>query len=193
MLSMLQIPIQRVVSSYNHQKRMFLLSAYPISLISTALNFGSKLKDRVRYVPVHDVSQELGEKMCRALAALHALTGCDSTSALAGIGKKKGWQVLLRHEQHQDSLGLQGSEQNLNDGVATQCEAFICDLYPSSRMKPCTVDELRYFLFCQNRKQKNELLPPTSDSLLQHLKRVNYQTFVWRKADCNPASPAAQQ
>ena len=119
---------------------------------------------------------------CRALPALHAITGCDSTSALAGIGKKKGWQMLLRHEQHQDSLGLPGSERNLSDGIATQCEAFICDLYQSSRIKTRTVDELRHFLFCQNRKQKKELLPPTSDSLLQHLKRVNYQTFVWRKA-----------
>ncbi|XP_044163949.1 uncharacterized protein LOC122948313 [Acropora millepora] len=126
--------------------------------------------------------QELGGKMCRALPALHAITGCDSTSALAGIGKKKGWQVLLRNEQHQDSLGLLGSQRNLSDDIATQCEAFICDLYPRSRMNLRTVDELRYFLFCQNRKQKNELLPPTSDSLLQHLKRVNYQTFVWRKA-----------
>ena len=148
----------------------------------TEIWFKTGVKDRVRYFPVHDVSQELGKKMCRALPALHAITGCDSTSALAGIGKKKGWQVLLRHEQHQDSLGLLGSERNLSDGVATQCEAFICDLYPSSRMKPRTVDELRYFLFCQNRTQKNELLPPTSDGLLQHLKRVNYQTFVWRKA-----------
>ena len=140
------------------------------------------MKDRLRYVPVPDVSHELGEKLCRALPALHAITGCDSTSALAGIGKKKGWQVLLRNEQHQDSLSLLGSQRNLSDGTTAQCEAFICDLYPRSRMKPRTVDELRYFLFCQNRKQKNELLPPTSDSLLQHLKRVNYQTLVWRKA-----------
>ena len=143
--------------------------------------FKTGAKDCLRYVPVHDVMQELGGKMCRALPALHAITGCGSTSALAGIGKK-GWQVLLRNEQHQDNLGFLGSQQNLSDDIATQCEAFICDLYPRSRMDLRTVDELRYFLFCQNRKQKNELLPPTSDSLLQHLKRVNYQTFVWRKA-----------
>ena len=49
-------------------------------------------------------------------------------SALAGISKKKGCQVLLPNEQHQDSPGLLG-------------EAFICNLYPSSRMKPHTVQE----------------------------------------------------
>jgi len=35
---------------------------------------------------------------------------------------------LLRNEQHQDSLGLLGSQRNLRDGIATQCEALICDL-----------------------------------------------------------------
>ena len=52
--------------------------------------FKTGVKDCLCYVPVHDVSQELGEKMCRALPPLHAITGCDSTSALAGVGKKKG-------------------------------------------------------------------------------------------------------
>ena len=143
--------------------------------------FKTGVKDRIRYVPVHAVSQELGEKMCHALPAFHAITGCDSTSALAGIGKKKGWQVLLRSEQHQDNQGLLGAHQNLSNNIAAKCEAFICDLYTSFRMTPRTADELRYLLFCQ-KKQKNELLPPSSDSLLQHLKRVNYQTFVWRQA-----------
>ena len=82
---------------------------------------------------------------------------------------------------HQDSLGLLGSQPNLSDDIASKCEAFSCDLYPSSRMTAHTVDELRYLLFCQ-KKQKNELLPPTSDSLRQHMKRVNYQMFVWKRA-----------
>ena len=143
--------------------------------------FKTGVKDRLRYVPVHAVSHELGEKMCCALLAFHAITACDSTSALAGIGKKKGWQLLSRSEQHQDSLYLLGAQPSLSDDIADKCEAFICDLYPSSRKMPRTADELRYVLFCQ-KKQKNELLPPTSDSLLQHLKRANYQAFVWRKA-----------
>ena len=119
--------------------------------------------------------------MCLALLGFHAITGCDSTSALCGIGKKKGWKVLLQSEKHQDSLGLLGSQANLDSNIVPQLEDFICDLYPKTKKVPRTSDELRYFLFCQ-KNQKNELLPPTSDSLLQHLKRVNYQTFVWKQA-----------
>ena len=76
--------------------------------------------------------------MCRALPAFHAITGCDSTSSLAGIGKKKGWQGLLQSEQHQDSLDLLGAQRKLSESVAAKYEAFICDLYPSTRSKPRT-------------------------------------------------------
>ena len=35
---------------------------------------------------------------------------------------------------------------------------------------------------CQQRKGKNEALPPTSNSLRRHMKRANYQTFIWRSS-----------
>ncbi|KAK3737647.1 hypothetical protein QZH41_007520 [Actinostola sp. cb2023] len=46
------------------------------------------VKDRLRFIPVHDVSRALGPGKCEALLALHALTGCDSNSSLAGIVKE---------------------------------------------------------------------------------------------------------
>ena len=39
----------------------------------------------------------------------------------------------------------------------------------------------RYVMFCQ-KKQRSEVLPPTSDALTQHIKRANYQAYVWRNA-----------
>ncbi|CAH3152780.1 unnamed protein product, partial [Porites evermanni] len=44
-----------------------------------------------------------------------------------------------------------------------------------------TADELRYIIFCQ-KKPNSEALPPTSDSLRQHINRANYQTHIWRKS-----------
>eukprot|EP00794_Sanderia_malayensis_P004274 gene4274-4842_t len=74
----------------------------------------------------------------KAALAFHSITGCDSTSALAGIGKKKGWQLLSKSEHHQESLSLLGSQPNLSDEVAAKCEDFICDLYPAHRKMPHT-------------------------------------------------------
>ena len=58
-------------------------------------------------------------------------------------------------------------------------EIAVCDPYPSSKRTSNTGDELRYVMLCQ-KKQKNEMLPPTSNSLRQHLKQANYQTHTWR-------------
>ena len=58
--------------------------------------------------------------------------------------------------------------------------AFICDLYLSYKKSPKTADELRYIIFCQ-KKPNSEALPPTSDSLRQHINRANYQMLIWRK------------
>lgn len=38
----------------------------------------------------------------------------------------------------------------------------------------------RYWVFCQ-KKQRNEGLPPTSNSIQHHIERANYQTMVWKK------------
>ena len=62
-----------------------------------------------------------------------------------------------------------------------KCEQFLCSLYTQSLKAGTTCDSVRYWLFCQ-RKQRNEGLCPTSDSLSQHIKRANFQTMVWRRA-----------
>lgn len=150
------------------------------SLDCSELWFRTGTKDRHRWIPVHDIAHVLGEKVCSSLPGFHAITGCDSTSSLAGIGKKKAWDSFCGNNGHQDSLSLLGEEQELNAITAGKCEAYVCSLYTASK-KTSTADELRYLMFC-HKKQKNEMLPPTSDCLLQHLKRSNYQVFVWRHA-----------
>ena len=45
-------------------------------------------------------------KMRNCFLGFHAITGCDSTSSLAGIGKKKARDGFYRSIHHQDSLSL---------------------------------------------------------------------------------------
>jgi len=60
---------------------------------------------------------------------------------------------------------------------------FICSLYTSDKKAGTTADHVRYWMFCQ-KYQKNESLPPTSDSLSQHINGANYQAYVWKKSLC---------
>ena len=65
---------------------------------------------------------------------ISALTGCDSTSSLAGIGKKTDWVVLKRSAAHQNALRLVGQREQLNERTAAKVEAYVCDLYPTSKI-----------------------------------------------------------
>eukprot|EP00058_Branchiostoma_floridae_P009808 XP_002595296.1 hypothetical protein BRAFLDRAFT_128105 [Branchiostoma floridae] len=132
--------------------------------------FRTGVKDKARYIPVHSLSQSLGPQLCQALPAFHAITGCDSTGSFHGIGKKKALSVLRQNPEHQSNLAVFGQEPKLGEECFRSSENFVCDLYESGKA-PCTTDELRYFIFCQ-KKQRNEALPPTSNSLRHHLQRL---------------------
>ena len=64
--------------------------------------FKTGVRDHLHYVPVHRLSHKLGQKVCRCPSAFQALTGCDTTSTLAGVSKKKVWKRLSHNEVHQD-------------------------------------------------------------------------------------------
>ena len=49
----------------------------------------TKTSDQRRFIPIHSISKSLGPLFCLILPAIHALSGCDSTSALFGIGNKR--------------------------------------------------------------------------------------------------------
>ena len=53
------------------------------------------------------IGQSLGEDVCKALPALTALTGCDSTRAFVGKGKRQAFhygRVRPRHMRCHDDV-----------------------------------------------------------------------------------------
>ena len=62
------------------------------------------VKDRLRFIPVHRLHSSLGQPLCKALRAFRALSGCDSTSALQGIGKTTALKILLKDNHFQQQL-----------------------------------------------------------------------------------------
>ena len=143
--------------------------------------FRTEVKDKPRYVAIHSISEQLGEDVCSSLPGFHAVTGCDSTSSFAGIGKKKAFKIFLGNTTYQEALGKLGEPTEIPIDILTTCEQFVCNLYTSAKKAGCKVNDVRYWLFCQKQK-RNEGLSPTADSLHQHLKRANFQAFVWKKS-----------
>ena len=66
----------------------------------TALYFRSdKVKSYVYDIKV--LKQVLGEAVCNELLFLHAFTGCDLVSRVFGIGKKSGFQRIIKREKNE--------------------------------------------------------------------------------------------
>ena len=61
---------------------------------------GKSYKD----IPIHVVSNELGDKKCSALPFFHAFSGCDVTSSMIGIGKKTAWKAWTSFEEVTETM-----------------------------------------------------------------------------------------
>ena len=110
------------------------------------VSFRTGVKDKQRFVPVHAIQHSQGQLLCKCLPSYHALTGCDSTSTLSGIGKKKAWKVLIKKNQIQGDLSRLGESSSLQDPVKEITESFICSTYASGKSF-VNADEVRHFPF----------------------------------------------
>ena len=94
--------------------------------------------------------------------------------------KKSTFDMLCSSITHQCSLSQLGTRVKMVNTTKIGCEKFICCLYTKDT-KLSLIDEARYRIFCQ-KGQKNEILPPTSDSLALDMQCANYQAYLWRRA-----------
>jgi len=141
---------------------------------------------RERYIPIHELVLHLDLKVCLLLPAFHSITGCNlvSSFSLGKLGKKQhslSFETKLKElmEDFGDNpcLSLEG------DSVVA-CIRFVCSLYDRSLNDIMDINEVRYRLFTQ-KFSSGEKLPPTLDVLALHLKKANYQYYIW-KHSCDP-------
>ena len=143
-----------------------------------------------RYIPIHDIANQLGADKTLALPLFHALTGCDTTSFFAGKGKKSMWQTWQVYPELTDALlSLSSQPENIPDECLTTIERFIVLVY-NRTSNLTSVNAARQNLFCKSSRLV-ENLPPTAAALKQHVLRSVYQaSHVWRQAlDSKPSLP----
>ena len=129
-----------------------------------------------KYIPVHNVFNNLPDGSHTSLPSFHALTGSDSTSFIAYHSTQTTFDLFMKHHLLLDGLGkhIDPPSQDVLNAV----EKFVCHIY----MVPhaISVDNARALLsgHCKN----TEAIPPTSDALNLYLMRVHYQSLIWNLA-----------
>jgi hypothetical protein len=131
-----------------------------------------------RYIPVHPIASSLGPRKSVCLPIFHALTGCDTVSSMAGIGKKTAWSTWNAYpdvtEAFEELAHMPG---DISSKSMESLERFVVLLY-SRTSELNRVKDARKTLFAR-KSRLLENIPPTQAALRQHIKRACYQSHCW--------------
>jgi len=121
---------------------------------------------------------------------IHAIGGCDTTSALFQKGKIKHLKTVQKHPELHDSLLIFNNESSSPEEIERAGEKYLLALYKApAHIKSLNI--LRHDVFqrtaASNKKQVQlARLPPTVDAAREHLHRVYLQIQLWRGNKPNP-------
>ena len=141
--------------------------------------------NKKRFTPIHLVSQNLGREFSLLLPIIHALSGCDSTSAFSQHGKVSFFNAVKDNPGLQAGLGHMGDHPDkISDAAIIACTKLIFAIYDKISKYDTvqgSINKLRYSMFAK-KGLASDRLPPTLDAFMQHLKRVNFQSYIWKNA-----------
>ena len=119
-----------------------------------------------------------------SLFFLHAVTGCDTTSALYNQGKKKTYNLLKEHTGLAKDVFIFNMPQAAKKAVISAGEKFLLHLYGASDFT--SLDTFRYYAYTRAIAKKSvkdsfnlATLPPTSAAAKQHILRTYLQVQQW--------------
>ena len=137
-----------------------------------------------RFIPIHEVAAAVDPRKSANLPLFHALTGCDTVSSFAGIGKKTAWAAWNVTEAFEE---LHMADP-ISDRTLEVIERFVVLMY-SRTSDLSIVNDARKQLVAQKCRSL-ENIPPTQAALEQHLKRARYQCNCWNM--CMSPDPVAR-
>lgn len=123
-----------------------------------------------RYIPVHKICNVLQKSIVETLPAVHALSGCDTTSK---VGSKHSAFALAKDYSY---LLKDFGKQELTESISEQAEEFLTRTLAKNFK---IMNDLRITKYHSMKNLDFRKLPPTSSSLRLHIKRAYLQSYKW--------------
>ena len=111
------------------------------------LEAGVQGKNNLRFINVNSIYSELGETLCKALPAYHALTGCDYISLFFKKGKVRPLKLLQKDTDAQIVLSKLSILEEIDENTISTIEGYVCKIYASKNI--CKVNDLFLKIFPQ--------------------------------------------
>ena len=140
-------------------------------------NFYMKTKDHT--ISINMAKEILGRELCRCLSFVHAMSGCDTTSALYSLGKIKQIKLLQSSQKWRSDVLVFGDSSASLQKITDVGELFVQSLYGGGSSLPKGIDHLRYLHAISPKYIAPERLPPTSRACYFHCLRVHHQVNTW--------------
>ena len=145
-----------------------------------------------KLINISHLADNYSQEHIAALLAVHVFTGVDCTSAFKGKGKDRPMKLLSQNSKFINIFAAVDSTWTLDDNhIVTGIEEFTCRLYGvGPRVKQIDVArEIKDKNICGSNVDLRSGLsidlstfPPCRRVLAHHIKRVNFQVCIWRRA-----------
>ena len=130
-------------------------------------------------IPIRALQESLGQEMCQSILFAHAISGCDTTSAMFGLGKLKAFKILQQTPGWRTQVSIFGDLAAPHSEIGKIGEQFVISLY-AGKTKLDSLDELRHHQFISPKYMPLERMAPTSRANYFHCLRVHHQVSTWR-------------
>lgn len=168
---------------------VFILLLHYNEMITSKVYFDTGTGDKRRLLNVDAIINCHGEDLPKYIVGLHAMTGCDTTSAFVRKGKIKPLNIVKKQNKFLAAFTELGKDENVTEEVRSMLEQFVCSLYGK---QSTDINKLRYEkaqqkftstkLLSETEGTDMSLLPPCQSALNMHIKRANYQSYVWKRS-----------
>ena len=184
-LTALKVAETRDVVAIGEDTDILVLLLYHITSDHKQVVFKSAMKQRSsKSTKVWDVNKTqtvLGKKLCRALPVIHAITGCDTTSQLYGIGKGASLKKFCAND-NLVQLADVFLAKSMKEAIETAGENILVLLYGGLPVEGLNILRFRKFstkVMSSSTHVQVQTLPPTSAAAKYHSLRVYFQVQEW--------------
>ena len=115
--------------------------------------------------------------ICNILPAYHSITCCDTRSYSLNVGKVKSLKkmIKLRTEDLLADFGRSCS----NKTVLREAMTFFQTIIHAGKEKE-TITQRKCRVYLKQKTKSSTNLIPDEGSIMEHLKRANLQTYIWK-------------
>jgi len=169
---------------------VLLLYHFDISMANISLRSDSKT-GFISIVSIRDVYEHI-ENTAARLPVIHAIGGCDTTSAMYGRTKVAIWRSITKNNTTislTDILGCEGASHQDIEKAGLQLVSLIYGGQNSDTLNKMRFKSYMSMLSRGTRQPQPERLPPTEAACKFHVYHVHLQVVQWKSLMRSPINP----